>query len=120
VSRLGLPDARLTMFLSVAGFCFRSAHQMAVDERNRDYARLETELNLCPSDMDVMAERVSDRFDRVFWFGDFNYRINGTRAMVDTLLKGNMHEVKWWFGGHLAPCTLVPLSRCSSLSGSVL
>ena len=43
--------------------------------------------------MDMEAERVSERFDRVFWLGDLNYRINGTRPMVDSLLKGNMHEV---------------------------
>ncbi|KAG7389143.1 inositol polyphosphate 5-phosphatase [Phytophthora boehmeriae] len=36
---------------------------------------------------------VSERFDRVFWFGDLNYRINGTRRMVDMLLMKNQHEV---------------------------
>ncbi|KAE9339748.1 hypothetical protein PF008_g11420 [Phytophthora fragariae] len=36
---------------------------------------------------------VSERFDRVFWYGDLNYRINGTRRMVDTLLLRNQHEV---------------------------
>ncbi len=44
--------------------------------------------------MDMEAERVTERFDRVFWLGDLNYRINGTRDMVDLLLKGNMHEVR--------------------------
>ncbi|KAK1942892.1 inositol polyphosphate 5-phosphatase [Phytophthora citrophthora] len=36
---------------------------------------------------------ISDRFDRVFWYGDLNYRINGTRRMVDTLLLRNQYEV---------------------------
>ncbi|KAG6617277.1 putative methyltransferase [Phytophthora cinnamomi] len=36
---------------------------------------------------------VCERFDRVFWYGDLNYRINGTRRMVDTLLLRNQHEV---------------------------
>ncbi|KAF4036989.1 putative DNase I-like protein [Phytophthora infestans] len=36
---------------------------------------------------------VSDLFDRVFWYGDLNYRINGTRRMVDTLLLRNQYEV---------------------------
>ncbi|KAG7392337.1 inositol polyphosphate 5-phosphatase [Phytophthora pseudosyringae] len=36
---------------------------------------------------------ISERFDRVFWYGDLNYRINGTRRMVDTLLLRNQHEV---------------------------
>ncbi|KUF92122.1 hypothetical protein AM588_10003464 [Phytophthora nicotianae] len=36
---------------------------------------------------------VSEIFDRVFWYGDLNYRINGTRRMVDTLLLRNQYEV---------------------------
>lgn len=36
---------------------------------------------------------VSETFDRVFWFGDLNYRINGTRRMVDLLLLHNRHDV---------------------------
>ncbi|KAL4133832.1 hypothetical protein PRIC2_004148 [Phytophthora ramorum] len=36
---------------------------------------------------------ISERFDRVFWYGDLNYRINGTRRMVDTLLLRNQHDV---------------------------
>ncbi|GAB9471951.1 Inositol polyphosphate 5-phosphatase [Globisporangium polare] len=36
---------------------------------------------------------VSECFDRVFWFGDLNYRVNGTRRMVDLLLLHNKHDV---------------------------
>lgn len=36
---------------------------------------------------------VSEVFDRVFWYGDLNYRINGTRRMVDTLLVRNHYDV---------------------------
>lgn len=36
---------------------------------------------------------ISECFDRVFWFGDLNYRINGTRKMVDLLLLHNKYEV---------------------------
>jgi hypothetical protein len=39
---------------------------------------------------------VSECFDRVFWYGDLNYRINGTRKMVDTLLVRNMHSVLYF------------------------
>jgi hypothetical protein len=35
----------------------------------------------------------SDRYDYVFWFGDLNYRVNGTRAMVENLIKGERMEV---------------------------
>lgn len=31
--------------------------------------------------------------DRIIFMGDMNYRILGTRSLVDTLLKRNMHEV---------------------------
>ena len=33
-----------------------------------------------------------DVFDFAFWTGDLNFRINGTRRIVDSLLKYNMHE----------------------------
>lgn len=36
---------------------------------------------------------ISESFDRVFWFGDLNYRINGTRRVVDLLLLRNQHDV---------------------------
>lgn len=29
---------------------------------------------------------VTTRFDEVFWFGDFNFRLSGGRTAVDTLL----------------------------------
>ena len=30
-------------------------------------------------------------FDKVFWFGDLNFRINGTREVVDGMLENHMH-----------------------------
>jgi hypothetical protein len=66
------------------------------------------------TDMDLEAERVSERFDRVFWLGDFNYRINGTREMVDALLKGNMHEVCWKCITALC-CTCPVLRSCCAV-----
>ena len=38
---------------------------------------------------------VTDRFDRVFWFGDFNFRIKKSREVVDRMLKkySRDHEV---------------------------
>ena len=36
-----------------------------------------------------------DEFDFVFWAGDFNYRIFGSRDVVDTLLDNNRHDVLW-------------------------
>jgi hypothetical protein len=31
-------------------------------------------------------------FDFVFWFGDLNFRINGTREVVDGMLENHMHD----------------------------
>ena len=31
-------------------------------------------------------------FDHVFWFGDLNFRINGTREVVDGMLENHMHD----------------------------
>lgn len=33
-----------------------------------------------------------DAFDYVFWFGDLNFRINGTREVVDGMLENHMHD----------------------------
>ena len=33
-----------------------------------------------------------DNFDYVYWFGDLNFRINGTREVVDGMLENHMHD----------------------------
>jgi hypothetical protein len=33
-----------------------------------------------------------DVFDKVFWFGDLNFRIYGTREVVDGMLESHMHD----------------------------
>ena len=33
-----------------------------------------------------------DAFDYVYWFGDLNFRINGTREVVDGMLENHMHD----------------------------
>lgn len=35
------------------------------------------------------TQRVTQRFDRVFWMGDLNYRINGQRSSVESLIGAN-------------------------------
>ena len=34
-----------------------------------------------------------ERFDHVWWFGDMNYRIDGTRKMITSLLNAKWHDV---------------------------
>jgi hypothetical protein len=60
-----------------------AAHQTKVEERNSDFARI------------AQFFRVHDRslYDQVFWCGDFNYRINGNRRVVDALLARRFYEV---------------------------
>ncbi|KAK2120689.1 hypothetical protein P7K49_002075 [Saguinus oedipus] len=43
-------------------------------------------LCLCPRVAHCAAADVTTRFDQVFWFGDFNFRLSGGRAAVDALL----------------------------------
>jgi len=33
-----------------------------------------------------------DVFDKVFWFGDLNFRVYGTREVVDGMLESHMHD----------------------------
>ncbi|OQS06626.1 hypothetical protein THRCLA_01335, partial [Thraustotheca clavata] len=40
-----------------------------------------------------VQKAISEGFDRVFWCGDLNYRIDGTRRMIDDLLNRNFHNV---------------------------
>ncbi|KAJ8330870.1 hypothetical protein O5D80_000890 [Batrachochytrium dendrobatidis] len=71
-----------------------AAHQEKVTARNRDYERTENGMVLPGFDeSDSSIPRLSDRFDYVFWAGDLNYRINGTRAIVDSLILNNQLEV---------------------------
>eukprot|EP00158_Paraphelidium_tribonemae_P003793 Partr_v1_DN26377_c0_g1_i3_m43410 putative inositol len=68
-----------------------AAHQYNVAERKNDYDRIRHELPLqgrFPREPDV-----SNRFDHVIWVGDLNYRVNGTRKMIDSLIASNLTEV---------------------------
>lgn len=97
------------------------AHQHNVEKRNASFHKINTELRLQPvryipgvnhvtslSKMrtsrasvhmyrgNVGKRLLSELFDRVFWYGDLNYRINGTRKMVDTLIKDQNHAVLYF------------------------
>ncbi|KAG8459623.1 hypothetical protein KFE25_000979 [Diacronema lutheri] len=87
----------VSLMLGETSFCFISchltAHQGAVRARNADFARIDESLELWPPAGAPRARvpragagSVSARFDRVFWLGDFNYRVHGNRAIVDRLL----------------------------------
>ena len=74
-----------------------AAHQHKVEQRNADFDAINRKLQL-----GLKAQRkapqgkmlnVCDRFERVWWLGDLNYRIAGNRSMVDALVRERMIEV---------------------------
>ena len=69
-----------------------TAHQNHIKERNNDYSRISHELTCGEQQIDAVAD-VTNRFDYTFWAGDLNYRVNGTRKMIDSLLEKNLMEV---------------------------
>ncbi|KAH6596206.1 hypothetical protein BASA50_005247 [Batrachochytrium salamandrivorans] len=71
-----------------------AAHQDRVAARNRDYERSNNEMVLSQLQKgDNKYPKLTDRFDHVFWAGDLNYRINGTRTLVDKLISDNQLDV---------------------------
>ncbi|CAD7667798.1 unnamed protein product [Nyctereutes procyonoides] len=68
-----------------------------VSERLLDYSRTIQGLALPKSVPDTSPYRsdaadVTTRFDGVFWFGDFNFRLSGGRVAVEAILKQDLVE----------------------------
>ncbi|XP_038601832.1 phosphatidylinositol polyphosphate 5-phosphatase type IV [Tachyglossus aculeatus] len=66
-----------------------------VSERMVDYNKTIQALALPRNVPDTNPYRssssdVTTRFDEVFWFGDFNFRLNGGRVAVESILKQNL------------------------------
>jgi len=88
-------DIENTSFLFINAHL--AAHQNAVKQRNADYhkicLRLPLKEKLLLADP-VRLRRVTNRFERVWFLGDLNYRVNtGNRRMVDALVAKGMLEV---------------------------
>ncbi|XP_060009735.1 phosphatidylinositol polyphosphate 5-phosphatase type IV isoform X2 [Lagenorhynchus albirostris] len=71
---------------------FCSAGDGKVGERLVDYSKTVQGLALPKNVPDTSPYRsdaadVTSRFDGVFWFGDFNFRLSGGRAAVEAILK---------------------------------
>nr|XP_030694162.1 phosphatidylinositol polyphosphate 5-phosphatase type IV isoform X3 [Globicephala melas] len=71
---------------------FCSAGDGKVGERLLDYSKTVQGLALPKNVPDTSPYRsdaadVTSRFDGVFWFGDFNFRLSGGRAAVEAILK---------------------------------
>ena len=106
-----------TSFLFVN--CHLAAHQRRTAQRNADYHRIESLLPLRPPNgaaagvsggggasgggaagaragaSAVVGEVASARFDRVFWLGDLNYRVELEREQADALLARPASEPGW-------------------------
>ncbi|XP_071622051.1 phosphatidylinositol polyphosphate 5-phosphatase type IV [Heliangelus exortis] len=79
-------------------FLFITSHftsgDSKVNERKLDYNKTIQALTLPKNVPDTNPYRsssgdVTTRFDEVFWFGDFNFRLNKDRETVDSILKQN-------------------------------
>ncbi|XP_021269494.1 72 kDa inositol polyphosphate 5-phosphatase isoform X2 [Numida meleagris] len=73
---------------------FCSAGDSKVNERKLDYNKTIQALTLPKVVPDTNPYRssssdVTTRFDEVFWFGDFNFRLNKDRETVDSILNQN-------------------------------
>jgi hypothetical protein len=66
-----------------------AAHQREVERRNDEFQRISMDLSSKIGD----GNGLLSSFDHVFWAGDMNYRINGTRQVVDKLLEKDMYDV---------------------------
>eukprot|EP00936_MAST-01D_sp_MAST-1D-sp1_P002038 g2038.t1 len=72
--------------------CHLASGQREVEARNEDALKVNTELDLPhvdTGDIKETAELSTDRFDRVVWMGDMNYRVALERDEVDELLARN-------------------------------
>uniref|UniRef100_A0A8C2Y1E9 Inositol polyphosphate-5-phosphatase E n=1 Tax=Capra hircus TaxID=9925 RepID=A0A8C2Y1E9_CAPHI len=74
---------------------FCSAGDGKVGERLVDYSKTVQGLALPKNVPDTSPYRsdaadVTTRFDEVFWFGDFNFRLSGGRAAVEAILKQDL------------------------------
>ncbi|KAJ3056653.1 inositol polyphosphate 5-phosphatase [Rhizophlyctis rosea] len=70
-----------------------TAGHKRVAERNHDFQKINSELKLFGNrEEDKESYGATERHEFVFWFGDLNYRINGTRSIVEALLENNRIE----------------------------
>lgn len=107
----------LSFKVGATRFCFVNAHfeahQRSWETRNAQFSRthreipallqkaeISREIGLSVGDSGSTAVHIEaldsatlpEYADRVVFMGDFNYRINGNRAVVESMIKMNMHE----------------------------
>lgn len=62
-----------------------------MEQRNNDYNRICS--SLLTEDGIQWEGTLCDHYDRVFFFGDLNYRINGNKRIVEDSVKRSLIEV---------------------------
>ena len=84
--------------------CF-PAGDAEIDSRNATYDYIEQNSNMGLTQNDqfsqnliffvfnILFRKVSDRFDRVFWFGDFNYRVELSSENLKESIKDRNYMV---------------------------
>jgi len=79
--------------LGATSFIFINAHfpggQNSTEQRNRAYEKI---IDLIAYKGKTKDGNIFREINRIFFFGDLNYRVNGNRGIVDSVLtKGTMH-----------------------------
>ena len=89
---LGFDISKTSLLFINAHF---AAHQHATAQRNADYLKILSKLPFKSKmkESNPHLSLVSDRFTRVWFMGDLNYRVTGNRRMVDALVQHRMIEV---------------------------
>ncbi|XP_066920486.1 phosphatidylinositol polyphosphate 5-phosphatase type IV-like [Clytia hemisphaerica] len=90
----------LAMSFSIFGtsLCFITSHftsdKEKLSQRINDYRTINRGIRLpvIPGTKNYENSDVTDRFDRVFWFGDFNFRIQKSRESVDRIMKRHARD----------------------------
>jgi endonuclease/exonuclease/phosphatase (EEP) superfamily protein YafD len=72
----------MSMVIQGSRFLFVNNHLTthSVEKRNQDYSKIIKELSI-------------EDYDTLFFFGDFNYRINGTATVIHNLIQDHRMEV---------------------------
>ena len=101
----------ITLHVASSSFCFLtahlSAHQDQMDRRISEFWKISAEVsrNLGYTDAEqrddyevasqnnASTNPLLDAFNFIIWGGDFNFRIHGTRDIVDRLLLNNRHRI---------------------------
>jgi len=80
-----------------------TSHEGKLQDRINDYNSICQNIQLPYREVKGSEKDVTTRFDRVFWFGDFNFRVKKARSYVDKLI-ADQNKSTSDFLEELLPC----------------